>query len=156
MDPNKSLAKTHPKIAKEAHGWNPAEVLPGTGKKFEWICSKKHVWVESCNSRTNPNRSENAGCPYCKGVKVLKGYNDLKTKNPTLAKEADGWDPSEFLAGSHKKVKWKCRKGHKWEAELRTRSINGYGCPYCSGLKPIVGETDLGSTHPEIAKAMGY
>ena len=152
MEPKKSLAKTHPKIAREAHGWNPSDVLPGSGKKYEWICPKKHVWVESCNSRTNPNRSENAGCPYCKGVKVLKGYNDLQTKNPMLAKEADGWDPSEFLAGSHKKVKWMCRKGHKWEAELRTRSVNGYGCPFCSGLRPIVGETDLASTHPEVAK----
>ncbi len=146
------LSVTHPKFAKEAHGWNPSDVLPGSGKKYEWICSKKHIWSESCNSRTNPNRSKNSGCPYCKNVKVLRGYNDLKTLNPTLAKEADGWDPSAFLAGSHKKVNWKCSRGHKWEAALDTRSVRRYGCPFCSGRRPIRGETDLGTTHPEVAK----
>ena len=131
MEPKKSLAKTHPKIAREAHGWHPSDVLPGSGKKYQWICSKKHVWVESCNSRTNPNRSESAGCPYCKGVKVLKGYNDLKTKNPILAKEADGWDPGIVSPGTHKKFSWLCALGHQYEMAPHLRTGQKQGCPYC-------------------------
>ena len=29
----------------------------------------------------------NFGCPYCNNRKLLKGYNDLQTKFPHLAKE---------------------------------------------------------------------
>ena len=32
----------------------------------------------------------------------------LSVTHPELAKEADGWDPSEFSYGSDKKVNWKC------------------------------------------------
>ena len=82
------LSKTHPKLAKEAFGWDPSKVLFGSGKKYEWKCQKKHIWIESCNNRTNPNRSENAGCPYCANKKVLSGFNDLETLYPKLAREA--------------------------------------------------------------------
>jgi hypothetical protein len=53
MEPKKSLAKTHPKIAREAHGWNPSDVLPGSGKKYEWICSKKHVFLSKKSGHEN-------------------------------------------------------------------------------------------------------
>ena len=146
------LSKTHPKLAKEAFGWDPSKVLFGSGKKYEWKCQKKHIWIESCNNRTNPNRSENAGCPYCANKKVLSGFNDLETLYPKLAREALGWDPKKILPGTHKKLKWKCKNGHIWSAVVQTRAIRGYGCGFCSGQKPIEGETDLKSTHPALAK----
>ena len=46
--------------------------------------------------------------------KVSKGVNDLETMFPEIAKEADGWDPSEVLSGTHKKMRWKCKEGHTW------------------------------------------
>ncbi len=146
------LSVTHPELAKEADGWNPSQVLPASGKKVQWKCSKKHTWIETCNSRTSSNRSANAGCPYCNNNRVLSGFNDLKTLYPKLAREADGWDPSIVLPGTHKKNPWKCTKGHQWQAEVRTRAIRNLGCPYCSGQKAIEGETDLLSTHPSLAK----
>jgi hypothetical protein len=151
------LSKTHPKIAKQAFRWDPSVVFAGSGKKYEWQCSKMHVWSESCNNRTSPNRSKNAGCPYCTNKKVLSGFNDLKTLYPELAKEADGWDTTKILPGTHKKLKWKCKHGHKWNAEVRTRAIRGLGCSFCSGQRAIKGTTDLQSTHPKIAKqAFGW
>ena len=47
---------------------------------------------------------------------------------------------------------WKCKLGHTWQATVASRVDQNIGCPYCSGRFAIVGETDLVTTHPEIAK----
>ena len=43
-------------------------------------------------------------------------------------------NPSKISLRNHKKVWWKCQKGHEWEAKIQNRN-NGRGCPYCSGRK---------------------
>ena len=40
--------------------------------------------------------------------------------------------PTEVSIVSHKKVIWRCEKGHEWEAPVKSRTINKTGCPYCS------------------------
>lgn len=44
-----------------------------------------------------------------------------------------------------------CSKGHRWKTKLGNITHNHQGCPFCSGLRPIVGETDLWTTMPSIA-----
>lgn len=61
-----------------------------------------------------------------------------------------GMDPSRTTLGSKKRAAWICSKGHTWYARVAHRS-NGSGCPFCSGRKPIVGTTDLSTTHPSLA-----
>jgi len=146
------LKTTNPKLAKEADGWDPTKIRAGSHKKLSWKCSKGHTW-----EATVGNRSKGTGCPTCSGFKVLKGFNDLKTTNPKLAKEADGWDPTKIYSGTTQKLKWKCRNGHKWEAIVNSRNKNNLGCPICSNQKIKVGFNDLKTTHPQIAKfAVGW
>ena len=38
-------------------------------------------------------------------------------------------DPKHLTVGSHKKVWWKCNKGHEWQAIIKDRN-SGKGCPY--------------------------
>lgn len=76
----------------------------------------------------------------------------LSVTHPELAKEADGWDPKIVTFGSVKKLNWKCTKGHIYISTPNRRTANGNGCPFCAGRKPFVGETDLGTTHPALAK----
>lgn len=83
---------------------------------------------------------------------MQKGFNDLATTHPDLSKEANGWDPTTISRGSPSKREWKCSKGHLWEASVGARTGLNSGCPYCSGLRIIVGETDLASTHPHLAE----
>ncbi len=79
----------------------------------------------------------------------------LLDANPDIAAE---WHPTkngsltpEYVPfRSHKKVWWKCKKGHEWEAYISNRT-RWDGCPYCVGRLPIVGETDLLTTHPQLA-----
>ena len=69
----------------------------------------------------------------------MSGFNDLKTLFPEVAKEADGWDPSTVVGGTNKKMPWKCKEGHKWNAAVKSRTrSNKSGCPVCaeSGFNP--------------------
>ena len=143
-----SLASAHPEIAKEADGWNPEDFSPGSNKKLSWRCALGHQWNAAIGDRTPPKSS---GCPFCAGKRVLAGFNDLKTLLPELASEANGWDPSTFSPGSNKKVSWKCKEGHTWEAAVCDRKRTGL-CPFCSGRKVWTGFNDLESLYPEIAK----
>ena len=55
------------------------------------------------------------GCPFCSGNKVLTGFNDLKTRFPLIALQADGWDPTTVASGSGKQFKWVCELGRSFE-----------------------------------------
>jgi len=42
--------------------------------------------------------------------------------------------PNEVTHGSGRKVWWKCKKGHEWQAYIYSRAGKGqHKCPYCSG-----------------------
>ena len=146
------LSKTHPKLAKEADGWDPTKVFAGSEKKFKWKCSKGHQYTTMLASRTQKKRKP-TGCPICANLKVLVGFNDLATTHPDIAKEADGWDPTTVVAGSSKKVVWKCKDGHKWNTDITHRTgLKKTGCPFCSNQRLLIGFNDLATTHPDIAK----
>ena len=116
------------------NGLTPADVLPNSNKKVWWKCSKGHEWQATINSRNS-----GVGCPYCSGRYPIKGENDLQTLNPAIAIEwhyekNDGLTPADVMPNSDKKVWWKCRKGHEWQAIIGSRT-RGNGCPICSSEK---------------------
>ena len=76
----------------------------------------------------------------------------LSVTHPELAKEAYKWDPREVTSGMHLSKKWKCRKGHIWEAMVYQRTKTG--CPYCSGRYAIKGENDLKTLNPKLAREL--
>lgn len=101
-------------------------------------------------------RSAGEGCPYCSGHKVLVGFNDIESQFPDLALEWDfekngDLNPCQFTKGSDQSVWWKCENGHVWQATISSRT-QGHGCPYCAGLKCVVGENDLLTLNPELAQ----
>jgi hypothetical protein len=145
------LSVTHPELAKEADGWDPAQFTPGSNKKMGWKCTESHTWAAPIYSRVQGN-----GCPVCAGRKVLAGFNDLATTHPEISKQALNWDPSQFSKGSHQLKEWKCPLGHIWKARIFERS-EGNGCPVCVGRKILIGFNDLLSQYPEIAsEAFGW
>jgi hypothetical protein len=123
------LATEHPNVASEAFDWDPRLIISGSNKKLKWICKLGHIWLASPDQRTGDRKS---GCPYCANKKLLTGFNDLATRFPTIAAEADGWDPKKVITG-HLKRKWKCSKGHSWKADVLSRtSTMKTGCPSCA------------------------
>ena len=133
----------------------PNEISAGSKKKVWWKCKNQHSWQES-----PAKRRVNKGCPYCTGNKIISGYNDLLSLNPLLVEE---WDfernstinPTKIGSNSNKKVWWKCKNGHQWEAVVSFRNRGG-GCPICSNKLIVAGINDFASIHPELMNEWNY
>ena len=141
------LQAINPSLANEWNcdknlGLKPSEIMPKSGKKVWWKCNKGHEW-----QATVYDRNAGAGCPFCSGRYAVSGVSDLKTINPLLTEE---WNynknlnitPGSVTANSSKKVWWKCKKGHEWQATVSSRN-RGTGCPVCSA--------ELRTSFPEYA-----
>ena len=153
MAMNNSLAEVHPELVSEWSEKNltltPDDITFGSNKKVWWRGACGHEWQASVKARSNGEK-----CPICSGARVIAGINDLATLEPLLVKQ---WSkknkikPTEVSIGSHKKVIWRCEKGHEWEAAVKSRTINKTGCPYCSHNKVLAGFNDLVTLLPDIA-----
>jgi hypothetical protein len=139
------LATTHPDVAAEADGWDPATVRGKSHQKKAWCCPAGHRYEASIAHRTGGR-----DCPYCSGNRVLVGFNDLATTDPMLAREAVGWDSTMYSRGSGVYLGWRCPLGHDYRARIPDRRA-GNGCPYCSGQKVLVGFNDLATISPSLA-----
>lgn len=139
------LATVDPVLASQAYGWDATTLTQFSGIKRNWKCLEGHVWQAGVGHRSRGN-----GCPICSGKRVLEGYNDFETLQPSLAKEAFGWDPKTVTQKSHAMKKWKCSKGHTYDAAVAGRT-SGRGCPICSGKRVLEGFNDLASIAPEVA-----
>ena len=170
------LATTNPDIAKEWHPTKNGDLTPqmvscATPKAVWWYlpyddcATGKHFDFEWQASIANRGKRGD-GCPFLNNKKVWPGFNDLATTNPELAQE---WDyeknaptiPCNVIAGTNKKIYWKCSVcGHKWAATGNSR-ISGHGCPVCARFRTIEaskkrtlqpGENDLETMFPELLK----
>jgi hypothetical protein len=75
----------------------------------------------------------------------------LSVTHPELAKEADGWDPSQVTFGSGIIKNWKCSRGHIWQKSPNGRTSSKVkGCPVCAGRRIQIGFNDLATTHPDL------
>ena len=151
----RTLEEEYPELAKQ---WNkekngdlsPSMFLSGGGDRVWWKCKKGHEWKASIQPRTKIG----VGCPYCSNKKVLSGYNDLATTDPSIAAE---WNqeknqeltPQNVTRSVSKKVFWLCPKGHSYQMRVDHRS-SGHGCPYCAGRRAIPGENDFATLFPEL------
>lgn len=126
-------------------------LMPYSNKIVWWKCDKGHEW----EARISERSLKKHGCPFCTNQRILKGYNDLYTFNHKLSNE---WNyekngnltPSEVGFGSTKKVWWKCKNNHEWQATIRDRQ-SGNGCPYCSGKIADPTKTSLKAKYPNLA-----
>ena len=134
------LATLYPKVSSQWHmsknsGLTPYDVVPGSHVKVWWKCDKggDHEWTAAIGERTFGKTN----CPICEGLKVVQS-NCLESTHPQLLKE---WHfekniitPREVVAGSSKKVWWKCdnNNDHVWQATLNNRTSKKSGCPICT------------------------
>ena len=152
------LASRFPQLAAQWYpdkngSLTPEAVTPYCKLKVWWKCDAGHEWqaaVQSC--------AQGGGCPICANRVILKGYNDLATTHPELAREWDGEKngtlrPTDVFAGSLRRVWWKCGRNpnHKWRISVADRAGRGSSCPVCQGRMVLAGDNDLLSCFPHIA-----
>lgn len=134
------LERLFPQIAIQWHptkngSLKPDMVTAFSNRRAWWMCSLGHEYQTVIAHRAQ----KASGCPYCTNRKVLKGFNDLATLEPEIAKqwhpELNGsLSPSQVTTGSHKKVWWQCSEGHVWKAVVYSRATGAKsGCPVCAG-----------------------
>lgn len=148
------LATVRPDLAAQWHHSNklrPDEIVPGSGKKVTWQCAQGHIWAAQIYSRHVNGR----GCPYCSGRYVIVGETDLATLRPELVSEWDASNalsPREVSVGSNRRVTWRCKRGHRWDAVVSSRTgRRASGCPHCFGRRAVPGATDLATLRPDLA-----
>lgn len=115
----------------------PSKIYYSTSNTYLWVCNEcKSEYYSIVASRT----SSKSGCPYCADRK-LNDTNSLATHYPALIKE---WHPTlngnttpyDITKHSIKVVWWKCLKcGSDYDSSVNDKSIKGYKCPYCRGLR---------------------
>ena len=142
-----------PKVAQEWSTANlpllPWQVTAYANTKVWWICEKGQEWEALISTR-----SYGSQCPYCSGIKVLPGYNDLATTHPQLVKEwssrNDGLLPGSVNKRSTENVWWHCNAcGNEYRAVIKSR-VQGVGCPVCAERSVMRGYNDLITTDPEL------
>ena len=153
-----SLATVQPNLSREWHPTKNGDLTPkmvtaGTPKKVWWKCEKgsDHEWTATIASRAAGN-----GCRACAGYQVSE-TNNLLSLFPEIA---DQWHPTrngtlmprEIVAGSGRRVWWKCPEGpdHEWQATLDGRTSRGSGCPACAGIQVSV-TNSLAALFPDVA-----
>ena len=63
------------------------------------------------------------------------------------------FDANKLVRSSNVKVNWKCKEcGYRWQTAIYNRTHNHTGCPRCANSILIIGENDLATTHPLLAK----
>ena len=110
------------------NGLVPEMFTSGSNEKVWWKCSNcGYSWEASINSRNS-----GSGCPVCVNQKVVKGYNDLESLRPDIAKY---WDyekngsltPDQVTVYSNREVYWICENGHSTLVSVYNKS-SSYGC----------------------------
>ena len=154
------LKTRFPDIAREWSSKNkplkPNMVTAFSNRRVWWKCRRcGNEWYALISTRSGGSK-----CPYCSGIKLLPGFNDLKTRYPLLAAE---WSeknghlqPDMVNEKSRKNVWWHCgRCGNEYRAVINSR-VKGLICPVCANRKVQTGFNDLATTDPIIAKDWDY
>ena len=133
------LANLEPELTKEWHptkngNLTPENITSQSNKSVWWLCGKGHEWQMPVNKRSVRGQ----GCPYCSGRRVSPEHC-LAAVCPELVSE---WDtekngeltPWNVAPSASKKVWWRCKQGHSWQASVSNRR-RGRGCPFCHKRK---------------------
>ncbi len=150
--------KTDEQFKKEVEalgtGIKPRDKYNGTHNRIYFECKYGHIWLS-----TPHDILDGYGCPFCAGNAVLKGYNDLWTTNPDIAKMLK--DPNigyEISRGSNKEVEWICPYCGLLKISSPKQVVShGLACSRCSDgisypnrfIVALLTQLNVSTFHPE-------
>ena len=93
-------------------------------QQLRWRCAQGHEWDASAKIVRNAD----SWCPHCAGV-ARKSIDDARRYAATRG----GLCLSERYLNGRTKLRWRCAKGHEWEAAPSAVMWHGSWCAVCSG-----------------------
>ena len=118
-----------------------------------WKCEKEHSFKQQINSFTCAGKFN---CPICNNTVLLKGFNDLLSRDKDLALEYDTKknkvSPDEILISSTDPTTWWIcnEEGHEFQKSVHYRVTRSRNCPVCNKKLVIKGVNDYASQYPDV------
>ena len=120
----------------------------GSNLKVKWNCDDGHEFYRVVYDMVNKIEFD---CPYCSDRELLKGFNDLETRYPDVAKEfaiencVNNITASDIIPNSNQTVLWRCPNcGNLYPMPVRDKieflKRNRETCPKCKGLSRNYGK----------------
>lgn len=99
----------------------------GAKENLLWMCANGHKW------KAHPNNIKSGTwCPTCGKVQSANSRKDTIENMLEIAQEKNGTCLSKKYIDSKTNLKWKCAKGHIWNAAPGGIINGGTWCPTCS------------------------
>lgn len=98
--------------------------------KLRWQCAYGHIWEAVPRSI-----EKGSWCPECKLIKLREKASDKRISINLIreiAKERGGELLSNEYERVTQKLKWRCKEGHVFEANLHQIKSSGSWCPVCT------------------------
>lgn len=105
------------------------EYVGNKDDKLRWRCSEGHEWQATLGKV----RNDGSWCPTCARLNQRLTLEDMKE----LAHAKGGECLSDEYYGQDAKLRWRCAKGHEWEATPGHIRNQGCWCPKCAGRAPL-------------------
>jgi len=119
-----------------------------TKQKYRFRCAEGHEWEAGFVNIVRRGQ----WCIICAGYKVDPSEKIKKARE--IARSKGGACLSDTYKGGTSKLRWKCAKGHEWEASTNSVIRNRSWCAVCTGLKVDPGEM-LQKAHEKAIKHGG-
>lgn len=103
---------------------------------LSWRCHKGHVWQAPARSIKPNGFHPGTWCPHCPWARKGKPARLSIEEMQEIAQRRGGKCLSSKYINAHSKLKWRCSKGHEWEAR-GAYVKQGTWCPVCSGRQKL-------------------
>lgn len=114
------------RIAHERGGKCLSRKYKNSNTKLKWQCKEGHAWYA-----TPSNVKSGSWCPECGHVITAKKRRRSIKELQELAWSRGGECLSKEYKNPKTKIRWRCRKGHEWNA-VYDAVKRGQWCPVCS------------------------
>jgi hypothetical protein len=113
-------------IAKKKNGKFLSNFFNSVNDKYRWACSESHEWIAA--------PSDIMKGTWCR--KCAFKFRQIPIERAQIsAQERGGVCLSTEILNAQAKLKWKCSKGHVWEARLSNILHRNSWCPICAREK---------------------
>lgn len=125
--------KTHDEFVKELHELDNSIRVLSTYTRSNDDITIQFKCGHILTTKPNNILTNHQNCPYCSGQAVLRGFNDLWTVNPELAKLlANPEDGYKLTRMSGQKVTFRCPEcGHLQDRYVSNIAKRGWSCKKC-------------------------